>query len=100
MTSEIEEEISSEEVVEVAEPVEIVEPEPEPEPSRYLVLDSNNYVINIIVYNGVSEYNPGEGLTLEPNPVDENKNYIFTTIGSVKNEDGTFTHPESNVVTE
>ena len=102
MTSEIEEETSSEEVVEVAEPVETVEPEPEPEPepSRYLVLDSNNSVVNIIVYDGISEYNPGEGLSLEPNPVDENKNYIFTTIGSVKNEDGTFTHPEPTVVTE
>ena len=129
MTSEIEEETSSEEVVETVESVESVEsdiqpivfadpenenqtttleetveqveePEPEPEPSRYLVLDSNNSVVNIIVYNGVSEYNPGEGLSLEPNAVDENKNYIFTTIGSVKNEDGTFTHPEPTVVTE
>jgi hypothetical protein len=124
MTSEIEEETSSEEVVETVESVESdIQPivfadpenenqtttleetveqveEPEPEPSRYLVLDSNNSVVNIIVYNGVSEYNPGEGLSLEPNPVDENKNYIFTTIGSIKNEDGTFTHPEPNVVTE
>jgi len=100
MTSEIEKETSSEEVVEVAESVETVDPKSEPEPSRYLVLDSNNSVVNIIVYDGVSEYNPGEGLSLEPNPVDENKNYIFTTIGSVKNEDGTFTHPEPTVVTE
>lgn len=130
MTSEIQEDTSSEEVVESLETVESdtqtvvfenAEPKnqteetvetveesetietveiPEPKISRYLILDSNNSVVNIIVYDGVSEYNPGEGLFLEPNPVDENENYIFTTIGSVKNEDGTFTHPEPTVVTE
>ena len=108
MTSKIEEETSSEEVVEsvelteeseTVETVETVET-PEPKIGRYLILDSNNSVVNIIVYDGVAEYNPGEGLSLEPNPVDENEKYIFTTIGSVKNEDGTFTHPEPTVVTE
>lgn len=33
--------------------------------NRYLELDSNNTVVNIIVWDGVSEYAP-EGLTLLP----------------------------------
>jgi len=67
---------------------------------KYLVLDSNNTVVNIIVYDGVSEYNPGEGLYLEVYPVDSDGNYVFVTMGSIKNNDGTFTHPEPDTTTE
>ena len=71
---------------------------------RYLVLDENNQVVNIIVYDGVSEYNPGEGLSLMPHPKnpensqDENgrdlPEYVHVNIGSILNEDDSWTHPE------
>jgi hypothetical protein len=31
---------------------------------NYAVIDQNGNIVNIIVYDGVSQYNPGEGLTL------------------------------------
>jgi hypothetical protein len=31
---------------------------------RYVVLDSTNHVVNVIVWDGVTEYNPGDGFTL------------------------------------
>lgn len=31
---------------------------------NYFVLDSTNKIINIVVWDGVTNYNPGEGLTL------------------------------------
>ena len=71
---------------------------------KYLVLDANNTVVNIIVYDGVAEYNPGEGLLLMPHPKnpegaqDEQgqdlPEYVYINIGSVLNEDETWTHPE------
>ena len=65
--------------------------------NKYLVLNSDNTVVNIIVYDGVSEYNPGEGLTLEQHPVNEDDTLPFVTIGSVKNTDGTFSYTEPEV---
>ena len=70
------------------------------EVSNYLVLNENNEVVNIIVYDGVAEYNPGEGLSLEEQPKDGGQNYIPIEIGAVKNEDGTFTNPEPAPPTE
>lgn len=37
--------------------------------AKYAVLNSNNEVVNLIEWDGVSEYNPGEGLTLRHVPV-------------------------------
>jgi hypothetical protein len=31
---------------------------------RYAVIDSNNYVVNIVLWDGVSEWSPGPGLSL------------------------------------
>lgn len=31
---------------------------------RYAVIDSNNYVINVALWDGVSEWSPGPGLGL------------------------------------
>lgn len=31
---------------------------------RYAIVDENNIVINVIKWDGVSEYNPGEGKTV------------------------------------
>jgi hypothetical protein len=67
------------------------------EVGRYLVLNENNEVINIIAYDGVAEYNPGEGLTLQQHPVNEDDTLPFITIGSVKNTDGTFSYTEPEV---
>jgi len=61
---------------------------------RYLVLNENSEVVNIIMYDGVAEYNPGEGLSIEAHPRDSDNNYIFVTIGSIKNFDDSWTHPE------
>jgi hypothetical protein len=65
-----------------------------PNQNRYLILDETNTVTNIIVYDGVAEYNPGEGFTLEQHPINEDNTLPFVTIGSVKNSDGTFSYTE------
>lgn len=61
---------------------------------RYLVLNENNEVVNIIMYDGVAEYNPGEGLFVELHPREEDDSYTFVNIGSTRNSDGSWTHPE------
>ena len=70
------------------------------EVSNYLVLNENNKVVNIIVYDGVSAYDPGEGLSLEEHPKDGGQNYIPIEIGATKNEDGSFINPEPVLPTE
>lgn len=55
--------------------------------SNYLVLDSDNKIVNIVVWNGVAEFNPGEGLTLEAVPTDPE---VYYNIGMYKHSDGTF----------
>ena len=77
---------------------------------KYLVLNENNEVVNIIVYDGVAEYNPGEGLSLMQNPKnpagakDEQgidlPEYVYVNIGSILNNDGSWTHPEPTPPTE
>ena len=62
--------------------------------NRYLIFDKFNTVVNIIIYDGVSEYNPGSGLTIQPYPLESDGSYSYVTIGSVKNSDGSWTHPE------
>jgi len=62
--------------------------------NRYLILDQSNTVVNIIIYDGVSEYNPGEGLTIESYPLEQDGSYSYVTIGSTRNIDGSWTHPE------
>ena len=61
---------------------------------KYLILDDTSTVVNIIVYNGVSEYNPGESLSVELHPKELDGSYTYITIGSIKNTDGSWTHPE------
>jgi hypothetical protein len=71
---------------------------------KYLVLNENNKVVNIIVYDGVAEYNPGEGFSLMAHPKnpegaqDEQgqdlPEYVYVNIGSILNEDDSWTHPE------
>jgi hypothetical protein len=71
---------------------------------KYLVLNASNEVVNIIVYNGVAEYNPGEGLSLMPHPKNPEGSqdeqgqdlpeYVYVNIGSILNEDDSWTHPE------
>lgn len=71
--------------------------------NKYLVLNETNEVVNIIIYDGVAEYTPGDGLSLMPHPKnpegaqDEQgqdlPEYSFVNIGSVLNEDGSWTHP-------
>lgn len=53
---------------------------------RWLVLNGNT-VENIVLWDGVSEWTPGDGLTLEPYQ-------DGVHIGYVKNEDGTFSIPQ------
>lgn len=60
---------------------------------RYLVMNENNEVVNIIMYDGIAEYNPGEGLAVESHPREEDDSYAYVTIGSVRNSDGSWTHP-------
>ena len=57
--------------------------------NMWLVLDGNK-VVNIVLWDGVSDWGPGEGLTVEP--FNEN-----AAIGSIKNEDGTFTGPRLEI---
>lgn len=64
------------------------------EVDRYLVLNENNVVVNIIMYDGVAEYNPGEGLSVEAHPREEDNSYTYINIGSTRNSDGSWTHPE------
>lgn len=33
---------------------------------RYAVIDQNNVLTNVVAWDGVSLYNPGDGLTLVP----------------------------------
>ena len=54
---------------------------------KYLVIDSENKVLNIILWDGISEYNPGEGLSVELAP---DFTQTFYDIGTYKQEDGTF----------
>ena len=54
--------------------------------NKWIVLEGGK-VVNIILWDGVSEWNPGNGLTFEPHQDGIN-------IGDIKNEDGTFTKPE------
>ena len=55
---------------------------------KYLVLSSDNEVVNVILWNGISEYNAGEGFTLELAPAAESN--TFYNIGMFKQEDGLF----------
>jgi hypothetical protein len=64
------------------------------EVDRYLVLNESSEVLNIIMYDGVAEYNPGEGLSVEAHPREEDDSYTYVTIGSIRNSDGSWTHPE------
>jgi hypothetical protein len=61
---------------------------------KYLVLDDTSTVVNIIVYDGVSEYNPGENLSVEVHPKELDGSYTYITIGSVRGADSSWTHPE------
>lgn len=70
------------------------------EVDKYLVLNASNEVVNIIMYDGIAEYNPGEGLSLEVHPRNEGGSYTYINIGSVKNSDGSWTHPEPTPPTE
>jgi hypothetical protein len=56
--------------------------------NNYLLIDVNNVVQNVIVYDGVSEYTPPDGLELAAAPDD-----IFVGIGHVRQPDGTFIAP-------
>jgi len=62
---------------------------------RYLVLNENNEVVNVIMYDGEAEYNPGDGLSIEIHQRDSDGNYVPVDIGSVKNSDGTYTQPQT-----
>jgi hypothetical protein len=56
--------------------------------NRYAVIDENNVAVNFILWDGVSEYNPGEGLRCVPLVAER---YEF---GWVYNPaDGSFTNP-------
>lgn len=56
---------------------------------RYAVIDSNNYVVNIALWDGVSEWSPGPGLSLIQLQEDQ-----FVDIGWTYDEEtGLFTDP-------
>jgi hypothetical protein len=61
---------------------------------KYLVFNDNSEVVNIIMYDGVAEYNPGEGLSVDAHPREEDDSYTYVNIGSTRNSDGSWTHPE------
>lgn len=42
---------------------------------RYAVLDQDNKAVNFVLWDGVSEYNPGDNLTLIPLPEGVSYNY-------------------------
>lgn len=60
---------------------------------KYLILDSENKVVNIILWDGVAEYNPGEGLALELAP---DFAETFYDIETYKQQDGTFLFKHSD----
>lgn len=53
--------------------------------NKWLVLEDNK-VVNIVIWDGVSEWSPGYGLDVEPYQ-------DGVSIGFIKNEDGTFSAP-------
>lgn len=56
---------------------------------RYAVIDSNNYVVNIALWDGVSEWSPGPGLSLIQLQEDQ-----FVDIGWTYDEEtGLFINP-------
>lgn len=61
------------------------------EVTRYALLDVENKVVNIILYDGESEYSAPDGLTLEL-PADG----VFFNIGTYKQEDGLFYYKHSD----
>lgn len=60
---------------------------------KYLVLDTENKVLNIILWDGISEYNPGEGLVVELAP---DFAQTFYDIGTYKQQDGSFFYKYSD----
>lgn len=60
-------------------------------PKRYAVLDLQNVVVNMVMWDGVSLYNPGEGLRLVL--IDNNPS---VWIGSTQQPDGSFAPSEDN----
>lgn len=55
---------------------------------RYAVIDAGGIVVNIILWDGVSPYDPGAGLTLVPDT-----DPPAAQIGGTHNQDGTFSPP-------
>ncbi|HEY7822965.1 MAG TPA: hypothetical protein VIG24_09040 [Acidimicrobiia bacterium] len=41
--------------------------------AHYGVVDGDGLVVNVVVWDGVSDYEPGEGLTLVPLPYTEDE---------------------------
>lgn len=60
--------------------------------NRYAVIDENNLAVNFILWDGVSEYDPGEGLRCVPLVVEK---YGFGWIYDP--ETGAFTDPNPPV---
>ena len=70
------------------------------EVDKYILFNENNEVVNIIMYDGEAEFNLSNGFLLEIHPRDEDGNYVFVDIGSIKNLDGSYTHPDRFPSTE
>jgi hypothetical protein len=58
---------------------------------NYWLVLKDNTVVNIVIWDGVSEWGPGEGLTVE-------KYQPNVNIGATKNPDGTFTNIVPEVI--
>ena len=51
--------------------------------AHYAVIDADDLVVNTVVWDGVSEYEPGEGLTLVPLPFTEDEDETRRYTGGI-----------------
>ena len=51
--------------------------------AHYAVIDGDGLVTNVIVWDGVSDYSPAEGLTLVPLPFTEDEDGVRRYTGGI-----------------
>ena len=61
---------------------------------RYAVIDSNNYVVNIALWDGVSEWSPGPGLIL----IQLQEEQLVDIGWTYDEETGLFTDPNPRIL--
>lgn len=51
--------------------------------ARYAVVDGDGVVVNTVVWDGVQEFDPGEGLTLVALPFTEDEDGVRRYVGGI-----------------